>query len=401
MVVGGLAFLLGVAYRHAEFGEDDGEIESTISKNGSYYLTNIVMLMAGVLVAYLTVSSALPSWMPLGGAVVAAGAYNAVARPVAVFVVLLMAVCPMLGWRKTDRSKFARHMRVPAIAGAAVFVALMAYFALVLVPEYHEIIAAGGAAGEALAEQGPAVYYFGLTALAFASAALLFTSSLYLLGRGVRGRMRAKGERMPLALVNLFRRSPAQAGGYLCHLGVAIVVVGLVGSMMYVREAAVNLAGEAGESVRVGAYELTFTDSERYSDDQNNEIMRVELDVTNAETGRPLSLIHISAPGASAAVAFDATDADAVSASVEDAPSSDDLAAVMARSGATAYNGSRSAQLRRFTLPDVYKRQEQDPASVLRFLQPSARSEDRQPARRGALRPYAQAVRQRRDLRSL
>ena len=58
------------------------------------------------------------------------------------------------------------------------------------------------------------------------------------------------------------------------------------------------------------------------------------------------------APGASAAVAFDATDADAVSASVEDAPSSDDLAAVMARSGTTAYNGSRSAQLRRFTLPD-------------------------------------------------
>lgn len=58
------------------------------------------------------------------------------------------------------------------------------------------------------------------------------------------------------------------------------------------------------------------------------------------------------APGASAAVAFDATDADAVSASVEDAPSSDDLASVMARSGATACNGSRSAQLRRFTLPD-------------------------------------------------
>lgn len=58
------------------------------------------------------------------------------------------------------------------------------------------------------------------------------------------------------------------------------------------------------------------------------------------------------APGASAAVAFDATDADAVRASVEDAPSSDDLASVMARSGATAYNGSRSAQLRRFTLPD-------------------------------------------------
>ena len=58
------------------------------------------------------------------------------------------------------------------------------------------------------------------------------------------------------------------------------------------------------------------------------------------------------APGASAAVALEAPAADAVSAPVDDAPAGDDLASVMARSGATAYNGSRSAQLRRFTLPD-------------------------------------------------
>lgn len=58
------------------------------------------------------------------------------------------------------------------------------------------------------------------------------------------------------------------------------------------------------------------------------------------------------APVASAAVALEAPAADAVSAPVDDAPAGDDLASVMARSGATAYNGSRSAQLRRFTLPD-------------------------------------------------
>ena len=57
------------------------------------------------------------------------------------------------------------------------------------------------------------------------------------------------------------------------------------------------------------------------------------------------------------AVALDATPSDgaAVAVSAADAPagaSADDLASVMARSGATAYNGSRSAQLRRFTLPD-------------------------------------------------
>ena len=58
----------------------------------------------------------------------------------------------------------------------------------------------------------------------------------------------------------------------------------------------------------------------------------------------------------SGAVALDAATADSVSApdapAGEPASSGDDLASVMARSGATAYNGSRSAQLRRFTLPD-------------------------------------------------
>lgn len=39
-------------------------------------------------------------------------------------------------------------------------------------------------------------------------------------------------------------------------------------------------------------------------------------------------------------------------ASADNAKTGDALASVMARSGATAYNGSRSAQLRRFTLPD-------------------------------------------------
>lgn len=289
MVASGLAFLLGLLYRHGELGEDDDQIESMVSKNGTYYLTNIVMIMAGVLVAYLTVSSALPSWMPLGGAVVAAGAYNAAARPVAVVVVLLMAVCPLLGWRKTQGPAFWRHMRWPLVVAAVIFAIELAYFALTLVPTYYGILADGGSAAVALAEQGPAVYYFALTVVALASAALLLATSGYLLVRGVRARMKNKGESAPAAVVNLFRRSPAQAGGYLCHLGVAVVVIGLVGSMMYVREVTVDLAGEAGESARVGEYVLTLTGSERYSDSQDNEIMRVELDVARAgEEGRVL-----------------------------------------------------------------------------------------------------------------
>ena len=282
MVASGLAFLLGLLYRHGEIGEDDDQIESMLSKNGSYYLTNIIMVVAGVLVAYLTVSSALPGWMPLGGSVVAAGAYNAVARPVAVVVLLLMAVCPLLGWRKTEGPAFWGHMRRPLVVAALIFAMELAYFAIKLVPTYYGIMADGGAAATALAEQGPALYHFALTVAAFASAALLLGTSEYLLARGVRARIKNKGESAPRALVNLFRRSPAQAGGYLCHLGVAIAVIGLVGSMMYVREVTVSLPDKVGESAQVGDYVLTLTGSERYADGQDGEAMRVELDVTRA-----------------------------------------------------------------------------------------------------------------------
>lgn len=60
MVASGLAFLLGLLYRHGEIGEDDDQIESMLSKNGSYYLTNIIMVMAGALVAYLRCRAPFP-----------------------------------------------------------------------------------------------------------------------------------------------------------------------------------------------------------------------------------------------------------------------------------------------------------------------------------------------------
>ena len=291
MVLAGLSFLIGLMYRHGSY-EDDDEIESMLSKNGSYYLTNIVMVVAAILCAYLTVSSSLPSVLPLGGQVIAAGAYNAVARPVGTLFCLLMAVCPMLGWRRTDGAAFARNMRVPAILGAIVFCALMALFAFKFAPLYDQIVADGGDAAAALAEQGPKAYYFALTVLAFLAASLLFASSAYLLARGASARMRNKDENPVAAVFNLFRHSPAQAGGYLTHLGVAIVLVGLVGSSMYVREVTLNVDAAEGQTAQVGAYELVFTGTSEYADSSDNMIKQVDLDVLDAATGATLG--HIS-----------------------------------------------------------------------------------------------------------
>ena len=293
MVAAGLSFLIAMLYRNALFAEDE-DVESLLSKYGSYYITNLVTIVGAVLCAYLTISSALPSWMPLGGSVVSAGAYDAVARPVSALFCLLMAVCPMLGWAKTDRAAFARNMRVPAALGAVLFCALMALFALRLAPEYDAIVAAGGDAARELAEQGPRWYYLGLTVVSFAAASLLFASSAYLLGRGVSARRRNKGEGAVRALANLFRRSPAQAGGYLTHLGIAVVLVGLVGSGMYVREQTLNLDASEGSAGQVGGYEISYEGGRDYSDSSDNLVKEVTLKVVDAASGRELGLVSPS-----------------------------------------------------------------------------------------------------------
>ena len=293
MVLAGLAFLIGLLYRNGSFDDED-DIESLASKNGAYFLTNLVMVVAAVVVAYLTLSSSLPAFLPLGGAVVSAGAYNAVARPIGTLFCALMAVCPLLGWRKTEPAAFARNIRVPAISGAVVFAALMVLFVVKFVPEYDAIVAAGGTAATTLTEQGPKAYYFALTVVAFAVAALLFTTSGYVLVRGIAARRRNKGEGVLTALAHLFRYSPAQAGGYLTHLGVAVVLVGLVGSSMYVQDQTFNVSSEPGDTFELAGYELEVTDVGQYFTEQDNSVMQVDLAVRTADGAHDLGTLSTS-----------------------------------------------------------------------------------------------------------
>ena len=292
MVLAILAFLIGLIYRYRTIDDED-DIESLASKNGSYYLTNLICIVGACLVAYLTVSSSLPTWLPLGGQVVSAGAYNAVARPATALFGLLMAVCPLLGWRKTEGARFWRTFRIPALVGAVVFAVLTVFFVTTLVPAYDADIAAGGEVAQTLTEQGPRAYYFALAEVSFFAAALLLTTSCYLISRGVGGRMR-KGDNALLAVVNLFRHSPAQAGGYLAHLGCAIALAGLVGSGMFVTERTVSLAAEEGAQASVGGYELTLEGTEQYFDEHDNNVMEVDLAVTDEASGSSLGTLVTS-----------------------------------------------------------------------------------------------------------
>ena len=60
--------------------------------------------------------------------------------------------------------------------------------------------------------------------------------------RGVRARRQATGERVGTALVNLVRRNGRRYGGYVVHIGVLLIALGIIGNEFYQPEGQANLA---------------------------------------------------------------------------------------------------------------------------------------------------------------
>ena len=73
----------------------------------------------------LTVTSALPSWLPGGGRSFPTAAYESVARPVGILYVFIMAVCPLLAWRKTSGELFWKRVSRPLITTVLLSVPLI------------------------------------------------------------------------------------------------------------------------------------------------------------------------------------------------------------------------------------------------------------------------------------
>ena len=67
----------------------------------------------------------------------------------------------------------------------------------------------------------------------FAFAAFVIAAVGLELARGVRARMAMSDDSPPMALVNLVRRNRRRYGGYLVHVGIAVLFVGVAASSAF------------------------------------------------------------------------------------------------------------------------------------------------------------------------
>ena len=175
--------------------------------------------------------------------------------PMWAIVVLLMGVAPLLPWRKANLKKLGDSLLWPAAVGL-VTIALLYTVA--------------------------GIQIFGAV-LGFGLCAFTLTATLIEYWRGVSARHRSKGESYPVALRNLVARNRRRYGGYLIHIGVILVAIGVIGSRFYQVETQQNLAVDESLTISSqvsGSYVLTYRGLREGDSPDDRLITEAVLDVS-------------------------------------------------------------------------------------------------------------------------
>lgn len=213
-------------YRRRELTGEVG-LKSLLSREASFLLNN---LLFGGLTLAVFIGTVFPTISEIvRGSQVALGAsfFERVFTPLALPLIVLIGVCPLLGWRQTSSSRLLRRLLYPGLVALAVAVAIFV-----------------------LGIREP----FAL--LSFTVCAFVASSILWEFLRGTMARHRATGEGYLSALRGLIAKNRRCYGGYLVHLSMVIITVGVVGSSLYQTEYQVALA--EGESTTVQDYTLEY-----------------------------------------------------------------------------------------------------------------------------------------------
>lgn len=187
--------------------------------------------------------------------------FNEVMGPLFVVMLLLNALGTLLPWRRAAPGSLRRRLLIPVVITAG------ATGVLFLLGMRH---------AEALAATGGAIAVTLLTLREFMA--------------GARAVARARGISPVQAAPSLFARDPRRYGGYLVHIGVAIMAVAVVGSTIYREQARAVLA--PGESFEARGYTFTYERLTSREPRVNGIELEVYADIRVTKDGSEVALMQ-------------------------------------------------------------------------------------------------------------
>lgn len=236
-----LAIYIAVT-RYQLIRKESNPIDSYFSKESSFLLNNLILL-AGTFAVFWGTMYPLISEMISGTKVnVGPPYFTKVMSPIMLALIVLMAVCPLIGWHKATVKKFMRNFIWPMAAGVATAVVL-------LVLNVKGLFAIVG----------------------LSCTAMMFAAHVQEFIQGIRARRKVTKENVLKAAWKLTAKNQRRYGGYIVHIGIAVMAVGIISSHAYSSEVLETV--EAGESFTIGNYELTFKELTEHMDNGNGIVV--------------------------------------------------------------------------------------------------------------------------------
>jgi cytochrome c-type biogenesis protein CcmF len=189
----------------------DHSLDSLVSRESSFLFNNLVLLTACFVILWGTLFPVLSEYVEGSKVTVGAPFYNRVAVPIGLFLLFLTGVGPLLPWRATSLRAIRRNFVIPVIAlWAAVAVCLLS--------------------GVRIWKDGSfsTGSFYAVVSLAISAAVFTAVLSEFLRGGAVIAKQ--TGKNLLVSCWILTRRNTRRYGGYVVHIGVVMVFVGLAGA---------------------------------------------------------------------------------------------------------------------------------------------------------------------------
>ena len=259
----GLTFVISLAlllYRWNSLHSDSNNTMTSWLSREAFFLVNNVLFMGILFMCFWGVNYPLISELFTGQKVTFGPPFfESTTGPLFAGLLLLMGIAPLSAWGHSTWKTLGKAIWKPAIVSLAAPV--MALMAGVTSP---------------------------IALIAFWLCGFVASITLYEYSRATWARHRATHENLAVALVHLAAKNRRRYGGYIIHLGVVLMALGVIGINMFQTSTQGTIA--QGQSLTLDNYTITYKDFAQWDTNDNRNIARAVLAVS--KNGQQLGEIY-------------------------------------------------------------------------------------------------------------
>src|SRR5579859_690827 len=250
--------------------KSENSLESLVSRESSFMWNNVLLLAACFFVLWGTLFPVLTEWVKGHKITVGLPFFNYINVPIGLALLLLTGIGPLLASRRTSWSSIRKNFSIPAGLSLLAFIALIAFGVRPWAETPHF-----SSVSEFLHFTQWLSFANSCALIAIPLATLVATTILLEFIRGGRVLQPKLETNVFGAMLHLTHRNTRRYGGYIAHLGVALIFIGLAGSA-WDKENEQPL--RVGEKMQIGQYTLVSQD-ETQDDNSNYTSFAAALEV--------------------------------------------------------------------------------------------------------------------------